>query len=240
LQGPQPSKSSLCLGQPGSIGRRAVVVALLGSVLQFTAAVPPAASDTVISSDPTAEYVSAYGGVVVWSRQTSSGRFRLVLRRNGLNRDAPVREFRHHVHADLGRGPRGRILATYHRCRGTRRCDLFVLNVRSGRERKLRTISTPRRAEFLPAVWGRRYVFARAPHFDGIRGIDGDARSGVFRSTPVRRLSRRLPLETDMRGTLFAFLYEPDLRTTVLTKWLDHRGRGPECVVVEADEGRSP
>jgi hypothetical protein len=83
-------------------------------------------------------------------------------------------------------------------------------------------------------------VFARAPHFDGIRGIDGDARSGVFRSTPVRRLSRRLPLETDMRGTLFAFLYEPDLRTTVLTKWLDHRGRGPECVVVEADEGRSP
>src|SRR4051794_24988480 len=135
--------------------------ALLFAGLALAALPAVSNADVVVSSDPTAANVSAYGGALVWSRRTPIGDYRLLLRQPGVIRALSVRPFRHPVDADLGPGRHGGIVAVYARCRNSRRCDLFRLDLGSGHERKLRSIAGGR-PESVPASWAGRYVFGRA------------------------------------------------------------------------------
>jgi hypothetical protein len=102
--------------------------------------------------------------------------FRLALFSGGVRRFPPLPRFEF-THPHLGAGRDGSILAAYSRCRaGTLGCDAFVFGLRSGRERRLRSLSTRRWSEYEVAAWRGRYLFAR---------LDG----GVFVTRPLRRLS---------------------------------------------------
>ena len=70
-----------------------------------------------------------------------------------------------------------------------------MLGLRSGRERKLRSLSTRRWSEYAVAVWARRYLFSRS-------GRGG----GIFVSRPLRRIARGSAHDLDLRGRVGAFI----------------------------------
>jgi hypothetical protein len=88
----------------------------------------------------------------------------------------------------------------------------------------------------VPAVWGRRYVFARARDRYADGAADGYRLAGLYKSGPVRRISRALPVATDRRRNLVAFLEEFDDATHVSVKRFDRRGRGRVCPVAGGTE----
>ena len=199
------------------------------------------AADAVVSPDPTATDVSAFADVLVWSRRVGPGRYRLVQRRAGSISDAPVSAFRHTVDADLGPGRSGGVVAVYARCRSSRKCDLFELELGSGEERRLRTISSERRAEVAPSNWRGRHVFTRAARFSTKEreftsfGIVGYRGGGLFENPPLLRISRSLPFETDLRGSRAAFrVGRADIAgdTAIVLKVLRRRGKGNLCEVI--------
>lgn len=200
------------------------------------AAPPPAAGDTLVHGDPSAENVTAYGGVLVWSRRDSEGRHHLVRRVGAVVSDAPVASSEHPFDPDLGPAGRGRLVAVYERCRkGFRRCDLYRLDVASGRERRIRAVSTRRGSEFGASVWGERYAFAR----------ESPSLEGLF--TAARGRTRFLAgsdvLETDVRSRTIALAtYTAGERvqvdfTGIYVHRVRSRGRGRSCLVDRGDQG---
>ena len=177
--------------------------------------------------DPSADFLSAYGGVTAWSRDAGP-RYRLVIRSRGRTGDAPVRGFRHPVDADLGPGRlRREIVAVYARCRaGNRHCDLYQYSLRTRRERKLRRLSSRRRSERSPSAWGGRYLFGRS-------------RRGLFKAGPLLRLSRRVPIDTDLRRRTALYSYEDVEGATVAMRRFGRRNRGRSCVISESSEASS-
>lgn len=184
---------------------------------------PAASADQVLVSDPSARFLSAYRGETAWSRADSQ-RYRLVIRSDGRTGDALVRGFRHPVDADLGPGRRrGEVVAVYARCKQrNRRCDLFQYSLQTRRERKLRRLSSRRRSEYSPSVWNGRYLFGRSAR-------------GLLRTGPLLRLSRRQPIDTDLRRARALYSYQGAEGPTVATQRFGRRRRGRECVLFRSD-----
>lgn len=147
--------------------------------------------------------------------------------------DAPVASSDHPFDPDLGPAGRGRVVAVYERCRkGFRSCDLYRLDVASGRERKVRAVSTRGGSEFGASVWGERYAFVR----------ESRSREGLFTATRgrVRFLTGSDVLETDVRRRTIA-LATYSVGTVDFTGIYLHRvrsrGRGRSCLVDRGDQG---
>ena len=150
--------------------------------------------------------------------------------------DAPVASSDHPFDPDLGAAGKDRVVAVYERCRkGFRRCDLYRLDVISGRERRIRAVSTRGGSEFGASVWGERYAFAR----------EGPSREGLF--TAARGRTRFLGgsevVETDVRGRTIALAtYSAGERvqvdfTGIYVHRVRARGRGRSCLVDRGDQG---
>jgi hypothetical protein len=207
----------------------AALVAALG-------ASPAAPADTLVHADPTAENVTAYGGVLMWSRRDSEGRHHLVQRAGAVASDSPVAPSRHPFDPDLGPGGNGRVVAVYERCRKRfQRCDLHRLDLATGRERRARGAASRGGSEFGGSVWGNRYAFAR----------EGALREGLFTAARgrARLLTERDAIETDMRGRTIALAtYSPGERvqvdfTGIYLHRVRPRGRGRSCLVDRGDQG---
>jgi hypothetical protein len=192
------------------------------------AAAPAGAADRVVIGLPRAN-VDAFVGTFAWF-----GDGRLVLFSRGRTRFASVKRFRGVSSLNLGPGRSGSPVAAYSRCKGSAfegGCDLFALGLRSGREHKLRSLSTRKWSEYTVAVWGRRYLFARrlCPRRFECRP------SGLFVSAPLRRISRADVGEVDLRGRVAAFTVMgkdtglgPD---SIRVVHLSRRRGGRQCVV---------
>lgn len=121
--------------------------------------------------------VSAYGGVRAWSAPAADGRWQLVLARGDQARTADVRPRGVPFDVDLGPDGDGGVVAVYSRCDTEpevlaatapdpawatgRGCDLYRLDIGSGRETKLGGASTGQASEFLPSIWKDDVAFAR-------------------------------------------------------------------------------
>lgn len=209
---------------------------LTAALALVLAGAPPAAGDTLVHGDPSAENVTAHGGVLLWSRRDAVGKHHLVQRAGAVVSDAPVASSEHPFDPDLGPAGKDRVVAVYERCRkGFRRCDLYRLDVTSGRERRIRAVSTRRGSEFGASVWGERYAFAR----------QGPSREGLF--TAARGRTRFLGgsevLETDVRSRTIALAtysagegVEVD-STGIYVHRVRSRGRGRSCLVDRGDQG---
>jgi len=115
--------------------------------------------------------------VLAWSaRDPQADAFRLVVRSGGVVSPAPVAPRAEPFDVDLGPTATGTIAAVYSRCtrevadggasadalygRG-RGCDLYRLDLDTGRERRLDQASSPTASEFWPTLWRDRIAFAR-------------------------------------------------------------------------------
>jgi hypothetical protein len=72
-----------------------------------------------------------------------------------------------------------------------RGCDLYMLDLRTHVETRIRGASSRGASEFLPTVWQSRVVFARV--YEHRRGLAGDRAHLYFRWLNRDRASRRLP-----------------------------------------------
>lgn len=202
-----------------------------------------ARADTVISADPTAEGVSAFGGALVWSRQEApEGKFRLVQRINGVTRDAPVPVARHPFNADLGPDRSGGIVAVYSRCRERVGvlpvCDVFQLDLGSGRERKLRRVSSRRCYENAPSIWRGLVAYERSGRYGDRRCSRGLYVAGLRRRPILLRKGKRDEgdiRETDIRGHTVAAQVVNDYGSSIITQILlrkfSRRGRSRGCLL---------
>lgn len=164
-----------------------------------------ASSDTVVSKDPAASDVSAYGDALVWSRKESSKDFRLVQRLGGSTKDAPVPASGRNYNPDLGPLPSGAPLAVYVRCEppGSTACDVHELDLRAGSERRVEAISSPDRPESAPSTWRGAYAFGRLK-----LGSAADPGSGLFveRTGRIAKIDDRRPSGTDLDSRSVVFL----------------------------------
>ena len=140
-------------------------------VLTLAAVLAPATAraDEIVADLPRDTPISAYGGLVAWSGyEEATARYRLVIRRGDTNKVVPIAGSPRAFDVSLGPDRRGRVVALYTRCRtpasGRMRetgCDIYRYDVRSQRELKLRSVSSPAFDEAHPAQWRDRLTFVR-------------------------------------------------------------------------------
>ena len=159
--------------------RKAALAVLV--VLSPLGATGAARADDTIATVARPAPVSAYAGRVAWSAHDPARGYVLMTRFAGVTSEVPVAPRSVPFDVDLGPGGSG-VVAAYSRCRhdpparepGTgnaltqlprwaagRGCDIYRFDFGSGRERKLRSVSSPRASEFLPSIWQDRIAFAR-------------------------------------------------------------------------------
>jgi hypothetical protein len=220
----------------GRSGRRAACVLVAAACSVGGTAAAAGAADRVLIRNA-GENVDAFRGNFAWS----SSHNRLVLFSRGSRRLAPVRRFSGPVDPSLGPGRGGSPVAAYTRCKDTGPfepvlgCDLFVLGLRSGRERKLRSLSSRRWSEYAIAAWRGRYLFARE------RCTRTRCRNGLWVTRPLRLISRDPVGDVDLRGGVAAFDHvdrvEPQ---SVRVVHLSSRGRLRQCVVGRVGDEEAP
>jgi hypothetical protein len=178
----------------------------LGLIAAATCAACPATAgaDVTISDDRTAGNVSAHHGQLVWNRLGGDARSRLVRRVGDANRDVPVRPKDGLFDPDTGTSRLGNQVIVYTRCAGltARACDVWRYNEGTRRERKIAGASSERCEEFAPSVWIGTIAFART-------GPGNCPGLYVLRRGRLKRLDRRVPSQTDIRGRRVAYLYTP-------------------------------
>jgi len=232
--------------------RRALVWAAGGLLAVLccsgVAASPVEGADRIVTSEAGLN-LDAFLGTFAWDANaglsfsnSGTGPDRLVLFSHGHARLAPVAPWRlgDQPFPSLAPDGNGAPVAAYPRC--TRfDCDLFELSVRSGREHKLRSLSSRRWSEQAVAVWGRHYLFSRpfCPH--PARTCPG---TGLFVSPPLRRVADAPVRSFDLRGPVVAFtaVRSPNVTSdtdTVVTAYLTGRPRPRQCVVADARQLRA-
>jgi hypothetical protein len=144
-----------------------------GALLAAAALAPPAvasAATTLATGLPPTVKVSMRGHAVAWSAPASGGGFKLVIRTNGVNRDAAVASSARPFDVDLGDDGHGHLVATYSRCRGRldaqvpRGCDVYVYAVTAARERRVAGLGRGAASDYLPTAAHGRIAFARSMH----------------------------------------------------------------------------
>ena len=165
---------------------------LLHGVLLVVAATAlsagPAAADTTVAPDPTAQNVTAYGTTAAWSRKASDG-YHLVVAQGGTIADAPVPASSQPYDPDLGpaKGSNVRVIVY------ARGGDLYRYDVGTAAERKLTSLSSSA-TETAPSFFKDTIVFSRTT----------GPRTGVYVKRPGRpltRLFRTVAAETDVAQT---------------------------------------
>lgn len=185
------------------------------AVLLTLALAPSTANaDDVLATLPPPQYsrLSAYAGHVVWSQYVSPGIYVLMRWHAGRVDRLPVRSRKVPFDLDLGPDARGRAAAVYSRCADDnealpdRRCDVYQLSLTTGRERRLRRISTSRASEYAPTIWRGNIAYASA------------ARSGLKPRLMLLRRGARRPrrLPTGSRVTATRHLRSMDLTSNAL------------------------
>jgi hypothetical protein len=122
----------------------------------------PAAADQAIAEIGRESPVAAYGGWEAWSAfDEASGRYALTLRDpQGAVKAAPLPPAATPWDVSLGPDAAGNVVAVYRSC-GASGCDVRRLNVVTGRDQALQTVSSPRYDEATPAIWRSMAVFTR-------------------------------------------------------------------------------
>ena len=211
---------------------------------------PRAEAATEVGTTARMTPVTAYGGTIAWSEfDVATDRYRLVVRRGGVARRAPVAGRGVPFDVDLGPGPDGRVTAVYSRCRREPRvgelrhvhatgggCDVYRHVLGSRTESRVRLAARRDRSEVLPSVWKGSLVFAaRAPGsgFDTIARpyaiVDGKLRRlpGGNETVPGTRRRALGPGVTglDVRGNAVAMTWTVDqLRCTARDEFDDRWG----------------
>jgi hypothetical protein len=173
--------------------------------------------------------------VLAWSRRADDG-YHLALRDDAVVRDAPIEPFPQPVLSDVGPGRDGSAHVVYSRCLSPRRCDLFRMPVEGiGTFQPLSGLNLPGRAEYAPSIWGGRLVFGRAARV-GPNGLLPYRGGGLF-SGQSGRLSRALPVQTDLRRSVVAFAQSDFDSSRIAVKRFDSRGRGRVCRLATGFDG---
>lgn len=194
--------------------RRLLERGLLALTLAAVLAPATAHADEIVADLPRDTPISAYGGLVAWSAyDEATARYRLVLRRGDTNSPQPIAGSRQAFDVSLGPDRRGRVVALYTRCRTpasrrkpATRCDIYRYDVRSQREQKLRSVSSPMFDEAHPAQWRDRLTFVRHartyvkdgydhtpdPHSKSKQRVLLDCDIPYVKTLSSRRASRRL------------------------------------------------
>jgi hypothetical protein len=155
----------------------------LGASLVVLAAVlapAPAFADEVVADLAARTPVSAYGGALAWSAYDApSQRYRLVIRQGAETVAARTAASRRAFDVSLGPDAKGRVVALYTRCRTAakvrtreRNCDVYRYDLRTRREHKLASVSSPALDEAWPAQWRDRVTFARRARTHVVDGFD--------------------------------------------------------------------
>lgn len=159
--------------------------------------------------------VSSFDGRILWSEyDAGANAFFLTQHFNGVTARLPVAPRAVPFDVDVGRNPGNHPVAAYSRCRKEpgrrdprtgnaltqmpqwstgRGCDVYMLNLLTNVEIRVRGASSTSTSEFLPTVWGTRIAFARV--YERRRGVAGQRAYLYYRSLkPKRRgVSRRIP-----------------------------------------------
>lgn len=160
-----------------------VAVALVASALGAV----PAAADTTVRPDPTAQNVTAYGTTAAWSRKAADG-YHLVVAQGTTIADAPVPVSSQPYDPDLGPTKSNGRAIVY-----ARGGDLYRYDVGTAAERKLTSLSSAA-TETAPSFFKDTIVFSRTT----------GARKGLYIKRPGRpltRLFRTVAAETDVAAT---------------------------------------
>jgi hypothetical protein len=147
----------------------------------------PAAADTTVVADPTAQNVTAYGTTAAWSRKAADG-YHLVVAQGAAIADAPVPASSQPYDPDLGPAKANGRAIVY-----ARGGDLYRYDVGAAGERKLTSLSSAA-TETAPSIFKDTIVFSRTT----------GPRTGLFIKRPGRpltRLFRTVAAETDVAQT---------------------------------------
>jgi hypothetical protein len=180
-----------------------------------------ARGDAIVSADPSASNVSAYGGIVAWSQRDPAGGFRLVARVGGTVSTLPIPASRVEFDPDLG--PHGgTVVAVYERCGGP--CGTYEYSFASGQERKLSSLYARGCHVVGLSAWRGTLAFVR-------RG-DHCRRRGLYVKRPghrIARLRRVAPVwfgydtDTDGRVVLFSNPAESRVRSIPIRGGRGHK-----------------
>jgi hypothetical protein len=147
----------------------------------------PAAADTTVVADPTAQNVTAYGTTAAWSRKAADG-YHLVVAQGATVADAPVPAASQPYDPDLGPAKGGGRVIVY-----ARGGDLYRYDLGTAGERKLTSLSSSA-TEAAPSFFSDTIVFSRTT----------GPRQGLYLKRPGRpltRLFRTVAAETDVAAT---------------------------------------
>jgi hypothetical protein len=137
---------------------------LIVPVLAALALIPvaPACADQAIAEIARESPIAAYAGWEAWSSfDEASSRYTLTLRDpGGVVKPAPLAPSATPWDVALGPDAHGDVVAVYRSC-GAGGCDVRRLNVATGRDQALRSVSSPRYDEATPAIWRSNVVFTR-------------------------------------------------------------------------------
>jgi hypothetical protein len=152
----------------------------------------PAAADQAIAEIGRESPIAAYAGWQAWSTfDEASGHYTLTLRDpGGAVKSAPLAPSTTPWDVSLGPDAAGNVVAVYRSC-GAGRCDVRRLNVATGRDQALRSVSSPRYDEATPAIWRSTVVFTRH-----IGRCDVPYVKDLSSSKPSRRLLKSKCLTT--------------------------------------------
>jgi hypothetical protein len=224
---------------------------LVAAALTFSLAPDAASADDVLATLPSLQTgrLSAYAGQVVWSQQISQGVNVLMRWRAGRVDRLPVRSRKSPFDLDLGPDARGRAVAVYSRCAGAtaaladRRCDVYQLSLASGRERRLRRVSTLPRSEYAPTIWRGNIAYASARR-SGLKPRLMLLRRGarrprrLFTGTRVTAISHVRPMDLTSNAVVFTWSrydYLLDDRASQLRR-VALRGGGATILAKERDQ----
>ncbi len=147
----------------------------------------PAAADTTVVADATAQNVTAYGTTAAWSRKVADG-YHLVVRQGAIVADAPVPASPTAYDPDLGPTKTNGRTIVY-----ARGGDLYRYDVGSAAEQKLTALSSGA-TETAPSFFKDTIVFSRT----------NGKNPGTYLLRPGKKLVRifkTVALETDVAAT---------------------------------------
>jgi hypothetical protein len=152
----------------------------------------PAAADQPIAEIGRESPVAAYGGWEAWSAfDEASGGYALTLRDpQGAVKAASLAPSDQSWDVSLGPDARGQVVAVYRSC-GPDGCGVRRLNVATGRDQALRSVSSPSYDEATPAIWRSTVVFTRH-----VGRCDVPYVKDLSSSKPSRRLLKNKCLTT--------------------------------------------
>jgi hypothetical protein len=186
---------------------------ILAAILAALAGPATAMADETLAQVARPTAVSSYDGRILWSEYDTAAQAYFLTQRFGRTiTRLPVKPRAVPFDVDVGRNAGNQTVAAYSRCRrdparrdprtgnalaqmpqwsSGRGCDLYVFNLRTSVETRVRGASSSHASEFLPTVWRERIAFARV--YERRRGRAGERAYLYFHRLKRAGGSRRLP-----------------------------------------------